>query len=270
LTDEESAEATIGRQFLTRGVPEMRFTICRLLTILLVVLNCSVAMAQGTTIPKYLELARELVQNVKPENNLYYYKAGRYVHFPSDAPDSEYSVHTDCVGLVEALLQRGKNISVRFSIKKYPNRYSIIDWVDGVERGEMFDKVERIQDVKPGDLFMWKYLKNFDPVFHGHIVIIDTVPCLIKPQHAPIAANFLQWEVWIIDSSPYAASPDDTRYIQGEPLKKTTGAGRGRIYIYTDKSGVIKGRAYAFDNTRVFWHEDDFHMVMARPRIKED
>lgn len=241
--------------------------------------------------PKYLQLARELVKNLKPENNQYHTEtSNRYIRFPSDFLSSGYTVHTDCTGFVEAMLERGQGITPRFSTQAFRSRYSITDWVDGVERGEMFDKVANIKEVKPGDFFLWKYLPNSQAktgIYNGHILIIDTVPVRIEPQRKPLAPGMQQWEVWIMDSSPGPSSIDDTRYVAKNagssttnnnatlpentitsPPKKITGVGRGRMYLYTDEAGIVKGWANAYASARTYWHGDEIHLLMARPRIQ--
>ena len=89
-------------------------------------------------IPKHLQVARDIVKNIKPENN-YYTNDRRYVRFPGDLFTSEYHVHTNCTGLVESSMEKAYDISPKFSTRKFSSMYSIIDWVDGVDRGVMFD-----------------------------------------------------------------------------------------------------------------------------------
>ncbi|MBS1196515.1 MAG: hypothetical protein H6R18_300 [Proteobacteria bacterium] len=237
------------------------------------------------SVPKYLEVARELVQNIKPENNLYHYEtSARYIRFPS----SGYTVHTDCTGFIEAMLDRGNGISLRFSTRLLSDRYSIIDWVDGVERGEMFDQIKTVKDMKPGDLFMWKLMPKVKAstgtVFNGHVVMIDSEPVKVEPQRAPFAEGLVQWEVWVMDSYPGPLSHDDTRYVQGAnaaqadaaqlensgkpTLKKITGVGRGRMYIFTDEAGNLRAYSNAFSKSRLALQDKDSHMIIARPRIK--
>lgn len=73
-------------------------------------------------------LARKIVNNIKPENN-FYSNSDRYVHLPSDLPNSKYSVHTDYTGFVEAVLEKGNGISPWLPTRKFPDRFSIIDYV---------------------------------------------------------------------------------------------------------------------------------------------
>lgn len=230
-------------------------------------------------IPKHLQVARDIVKNVKPENN-YYTNDRRYVRFPGDLFTSEYHVHTNCTGLVESSMEKAYDISPKFSTRKFSSMYSIIDWVDGVDRGEMFDKITKVQDVQLGDFVLWKFIikpAGVDPAFNGHIVTIDSLPKKIEPQRKPVMEGTTQWELWVIDSNSSAISFDDTRYVaktsaanaEATKVAKKTGAGRGRIYLYTNEAGEIVGQSFGFASAKVNVQDVDRHIVMARVRYNE-
>jgi hypothetical protein len=241
----------------------------------------SLSFAQ-TDEPKYLQVAREVVENVKPENNQYSNNP-RYIRFPGDLFSSGYRVNTDCTGFIEASFERAGQPLPKFSTRMFRDKYSIVDWVDGVNRGESFTKLERIQDLKAGDLILWKYLPKYQQekptlVWNGHIVMVNAAPVKLEPKH-PKVPGLTQWSVQVLDSTPGAVSPDDTRYARGTSvaqadaaqsevpkLKAATGAGRGKYHVYTDSEGVIKGVSYGFAKSVVRMQDQDWHIVMARPK----
>jgi len=227
--------------------------------------------------PPHLSLARDVVANVKPEDNEYT-NSRRYLRTPLDLFSSSYTVHTDCTGFVEEVLHRSSGFAPKFSTRKFPDRYSIIDYVDGINRGESFSKLTRIQDLQPGDFIAWKYVAGTAASgINGHIAMVATTP-------TPTGANAQnlkeaqQWEVTVIDSSTGPASPDDTRYVQGtsadqassaltstsQARMKLTGVGSGRFFIYTNEAGEVVGMAYGFRRAKINMQHTDWEIVMAR------
>ena len=65
------------------------------------------AQSDSTDIPRHLKLARELVQNVKPENN-HYALGGEFISFPGDLLSNKHAVRADCSGFLLAILDRAK------------------------------------------------------------------------------------------------------------------------------------------------------------------
>lgn len=254
----------------------------RFIAAAVIALAGSFAFAQADE-PKYLQIAREIVENVKPEDNLYSYNP-RYIRFPGDLFSSGYTVSTDCTGFVEAVFERADHPAPKFSTQTLRNRYSIVDWVDGVNRGESFTKLERIQDLKPGDFILWKYLPKYQQakpsIYNGHIVMVDAAPVKMELKR-PRPPGLIQWAVRTIDSNPGTVSPDDTRYVQGvsappanaayealgaPKLKMVTGIGRGTYFLLTDAEGVIRGASLGFAKAKIHLQDDEWHITMARPK----
>ncbi len=240
----------------------------------------SISFAQ-TEVPKYLQVAREIVENVKPEDNLYS-NYPRYIRLPGDLFSSGYTVSTDCTGFVEAVFERADRPAPQFSTKMYRNTYGIADWIGGIERGEGFTQIMRIQDLRPGDFVLWQYLPKYketkQTIYNGHIVMVDAVPEKMEPKR-PRIPGLIQWAVKTIDSNNGTVSPDDTRYVQGvsapaanaayealgaPKLKMVTGIGRGTYFIYTNDDGVIQGVSLGFSKAKVHL-QDEWRSLMARP-----
>lgn len=240
---------------------------------------CGVWMASVSaeeSVPKHIQLGRDLVQNVKPENNEYS-NENRLVRFPGDTFSSGYTVHTDCTGFVEAMLKRAYGFSPAFSTKTLKGRFSIIDYVDGIERNESFTRITQVDDLRIGDVVAWKFLKKVTSKrVNGHILQVNGMP---KRLDTSRRAGLVQWEVPIIDSSSSPKSPDDTRMVSrsdsededatdegekaGKPEKRT-GAGAGRIYLYSDEGGNLVAMSFGFHNSKIFKHGESLYYVMGR------
>lgn len=245
-----------------------------ILVVVVILLTFSSAFCED--IPKHLELARDIVKNIVPERNIYS-NDHRHISLPTDLFSPAYRVNTDCLGLVEELVWRTSKTRWDFSTKKFSDRYSIIDFVNGVERGEGPKKIAHVQDLRPGDVVAWEYLVDMKVKYNGHIAFVDSVPEKVAKE--PKVDGLTQWEFWIIDSSTGPASPDDTRYVKGTTAAqadgaltsatngkiKQTGIGRGRIYLYTNAEGDIKAMSYAFKKSKPVLQDVERHFVMARP-----
>ena len=233
-------------------------------------------------VPKHLQIARDIVANVKPENNTYSNKP-RYIRFPGDLFTSEYTVRTDCTGFVEAVLYKAFDMRPKFSAhySTYYGGYSPVGWVDGIDKGETFDKIEHVQDMQPGDILIYKYIVKPDgpeyQYFEGHAMIVDAAPKRIEPQVMPKFEGTVQWEVRILDSSDGPMSFDDSRYVPTPGVtdikewksKQRNGAGRGKVYIFTDADGNIKAESGGFPKSRVWMQDKERRVVMARVRYNE-
>ena len=88
-------------------------------------LNCAIA---EDAIPKHLELARELVATVKPENNKYRFIGPEGVRWKGDLFTSENTVNTMCTGFVGAMLEKAKSPTVKeVESKTYWKKYVRMD-----------------------------------------------------------------------------------------------------------------------------------------------
>ncbi|TXG98326.1 MAG: hypothetical protein E6R08_04865 [Nevskiaceae bacterium] len=214
--------------------------------------------AESPQVPDHVLLARQVVENIKPENNSYS-NSNRYVRLPGDFLSAGYTVHTDCTGFVFDMLERN-GYRIRFSTRAFSDRYGIADTVDGIRRNETFDRLTLVQDLRAGDVVAWKYMEGANSRgLGGHIVMVNQAPVRVeKPTQQATDAGLTMWSVEVIDSSTGPASPDDTRYVQGtsaqdaanalntQKPQKLNGVGRGRFYLYADAAGALKAVGYGF------------------------
>lgn len=211
-----------------------------------------VAWAAEDAVPKYLELARELVATVKPENNKYEFNGPEGVRWKGDLFTSENSVRTACGPFVAAMFERAKDPTVDV-IKSHVNFYQrtkylrITDWYEASMKGWGLKKVETLNEVQPGDLFIFACFDKCGTSqgdVPGHITIVDEKPIKAAAKN-PVIEGTEQWELTVIDSADAAHDRNDTRFVpKGE--KKITGVGRGSYRIYTDVSGIPVGYTNGF------------------------
>ena len=201
----------------------------------------------SNAVPKYLELARELVATVTPENNKYEFKGPQGVRWKGDLFTSENSVKTACGGLVAAVFERAKDptidaikthIGTRYRTSAVPMK----DWYEASNKGWGLKKIPSLGDVRPGDLFIFSCLDKCETSqgdAKGHIAIVDIKPYKIAPRK-PLVGGADQWVVTVIDSADSAHDQNDTRHVpKGD--KKITGVGRGTYRVYSDADGSPVG-----------------------------
>ena len=239
-------------------------------------------MAQDTSVPKYLQLARDFVANTKPENNSYS-NSRVYTRMPGDLFASEYVVATDCDGFIEDMFRRTKaGVAEQVKTQKFKTRHSIFDWHPSIEKEDAFIRIKKVPDIQPGDVAAWLYLHMEGHTLAGHMLLIDSVPVKLAKPRKPVVEGLDQYEVTIIDTSQEAKSKDDTRYVSDAGLRDENeargkergsiaspnykGVGRGRIRFYADAVGDIKGIAFSFDKAK-FHGLDDWNIVVGRPRV---
>jgi hypothetical protein len=166
------------------------------------------AQANGEPVetPKHLALARELVANVKPENNRYSL-GEQSVSFPGDVFSSGYSFGADCSGFLLAIFDRSKySIQQKMSYQSSSSRKrrpTAEDFVFSIEQETGYKHIRRVTDIAPGDVLAHAMLRLEDQKqtnTTGHVFLIDSHPRAITPRN-PIVDGTDQFEISIIDSN---------------------------------------------------------------------
>jgi len=227
------------------------------------------ALAQDATpVPKHLEMARELLATVKPENNKYVIFGARGVRWKGDLFTSENSVNASCVGFVSDVLARAGSPSVKAveSNTYWKKSLRVNNYFEAVEKGYGLKQVPSIGDVVPGDLFIFscrdQCANSESSDIQGHITFVDVKPTQKKPT-PPLIEDTLQWLVTVIDSADAPHDLKDTRWRpQGEP--KATGVGRGTYRVYTSMDGVPVGYTNG-PNGQKFHDAKDRPITVGRP-----
>lgn len=234
--------------------------------ILLLLILAQGAVAQE--IPKHLELARELLATVKPENNRYVaINSTSGVRWKGDFLTSENVVYTACGGFVGAVLERAK-VKSYDEIRSRATRgeVRVASFIDGVHRGYGPKKVASLFDAEPGDIFLFECLKNDCKaqgyLAAGHVALIDAKPWQRRDKYSePLIEGTLQWVVVVIDSDEHPHDITDTRY--SPDGKHQTGVGRGKYRVYTDMNGVPVGYTNGF--SKKYFSKEDRFITISRP-----
>lgn len=214
-------------------------------------------------IPKHQVLAREFLANTKPENNSHALR-DRHTDMPSDGAGKTYVVHTDCIGFIEEVLRRSYGSVPQPLTKKFKTRWSIIDYVNSANQGAIFTKIDKVADLKPGDIVMWRYSDTNDKIpehANGHALLIDSVPEKVSGFLSK-SWSYTQYRVRIIDSSDYPKGSSDPR----NKSAGRTGVGGGTINLLADdKDGSIQGVDFDQAKSNPRYQGKDLVIVMARP-----
>lgn len=244
----------------------------RLLLSMLVAVATSSASAEEapvSSIPKHLQLARELVATVTPENNLYNIRPSKVpIRWKGDLFTSENAVSTHCVGLVDAVLDRADSPTPKAVKRNTSWQYAVRvnNYFEASKKGLGLTHIESLNDVRPGDLFMFS-CKDICTTLagdtaQGHITFINAAPRKAVKELPPVIAGTTQWFVEVIDSSDAPHGPTDTR-VMPKGTKFATGIGIGIYRIYTDESGVPVG--YAGERAKKFFPIEQRQIELSRP-----
>lgn len=218
------------------------------------------ANADPATVPKYLALARELVENTKSEDNRYDL-GSQFISFPGDLFSSKYAVRADCSGFLLAILARA-NYPTKSRMEYLPGaakrraRPAAEDFVYSIETEKGFKRIRDGRSIEPGDLLAHAMLNAEDKQqagTTGHVFLIDSYPKPIEPKD-PLVAGTQQFELAVIDSNKEYVGADDTRLV--DPSNKIKGLGRGTIRLYLDPQGELVGWARTFKSARKFFSYD--------------
>lgn len=215
------------------------------------------AAADSREIPRHLAVARDLIENIRPEDNRYRL-GGDFVSLPGDSPSSKHAMAADCSGFLLAIFERaGYRIRSQMPFlvstprRKRPRAE---DFVLSIEEEKGFTRVARVADMKPGDLLAHAMLDAADQRHAGttgHVFLIDGVPKKIWAWK-PVVGGTDQYEVAVIDSNGELVGEDDTRRAAGIDA----GLGRGTIRLYADAEGRLVGWARTFRTSSRFFSYD--------------
>ena len=210
----------------------------------------------SSDVPKHLVIARELVDNLKPEDN-HYSLGGTAVSFPGDIFSSGYAMKADCSGFLLAIFERAKYPTqgqMEFLVygpkRKRPTAE---DFVYSIEKEKGFTHILHVTDIKAGDLLAHAMLNVEDQRqtgTTGHVFLINSVPKSVAVRK-PVVEGTRQFEVSIIDSNEEYVGADDSRI--ADPANKITGLGKGTIRLYADSNGELVGWARTFLSTNRFF-----------------
>lgn len=197
----------------------------------------------GQEIPKHLADVRQLQQNTLPQNTSYRHR-DRIVLWAGLNGASVFECHTDCSGLINALLEHSYNISKEqlhmwIGGKRRPRAKNYFDTF--VEQ-KGFNRIQQINDLMPGDFIAMKYLPGSGDKGHdtGHILVVNSMPTevTLHPETNPLMRR---WTIEVIDCTR-GHGRTDSRFWDG---KYHPGIGKGNFSLFTDQQGNLVGYAWS-------------------------
>jgi hypothetical protein len=216
---------------------------------------------QNLFTPKHLCAARQLESGVSPSDT-------SYAHVNSDIQwqelNGKYVCHTDCSGLINAILQ----YSYGYSSLDYlywlgKERPKARHYFDAIYSQKKFKKIECINDLMPGDILAMRFLPQAQDAAHdsGHIMIVNEYPKLHEIS-IPLIENTKQWTVSVIDCTRQGHGTLDSRYRGYKQFKE--GIGNGPFRIYSDLNDQIIGYAWSPSRYALFYGSDQRPLVAGR------
>jgi hypothetical protein len=228
----------------------------RVLITLLSVVAILLLFSSDTTIPPHLALARKLQANVLSENNSYRHRPST-VEIEGLDGAAQYVCHTDCSGLVGELFHYAYGYTQKelHHWLRRPTGHSL-SFFEAVSHDRGFTRIQRIQDIRPGDILTYKLppgSKN-----HGHVMIVNEAPEEVdrSPSH------LLKWKVPIIDCTGKGHGTTDSRYL-GDGLYHS-GIGKGNFCLFSDQEGNIMGCAWSTSPNAKFYSIQNRPFVVGR------
>jgi len=229
--------------------------------ILFAILNVSAFQTERKT---PLEWAQLLVKNIKPENTDYLHKKGSVKWAGVDGADG-YESHTDCSGLLNALLERSYDLKTAdFEQWVEVRRPLAITYFDAIESKNRFVPIERISDVRPGDIIAIKYPPDADN--SGHVMIVSEKPQRRTKDTEPIVPETEQWEIAVIDSSESGHGKTDTRRRADGSFGQ--GVGKGIFRLYCDRQGRFTGYSWSKFLNSEYHDQNDRPLAIGRLHLR--
>lgn len=218
-----------------------------------------IALARGATAeePRHLADALKLLKKVDLSHTTYEHGDWKVVW------EGTCESHTDCSGLIDALLVHTYGYDKDAFHKWFGSRRpTATRYYDVIMEQKGFERIESVRDVKPGDVIVMKNLHKKDPKDStGHCMLVVEAP---KPEARKSADGREGWEVVIIDSSKSGHGPTDTRHAKGADGKDHDGLGTGVFRIYTDERGKPVGFSWSTVKASKFVGPDAEPLVVGR------
>jgi len=228
--------------------------------------------------PEHLKLARELVEQVKPDHNRYDAKPTRIVWPDEAAANSPVSNNSVCSSFSAALLRKAYRLDKSDLVKLFSEEWpEADDMYEGVQKSREFDTIDSVKNLKPGDFLLVNYLSN-KAIPTGHVMLVSGEPEKVERwSTADLPLNFaseasttefrvdqvFEWHVRVIDSSKSPHGKEDTRYRSVDGVDDD-GVGEGPIRLLCDDEGKILGYTWStFSNSRL-WLVEDRPILIAR------
>jgi hypothetical protein len=218
------------------------------------VVACAAPRAQDAA--GHVATAERLVRQVSLDDTGYEHGPGSVVW------EGRVSVRTDCSGLIDQLLMHDDGYTPD-DFKRWfgSRRPTAARYHDAMAEGRGFARVDRVADIRPGDLIAIKYLTRKDNT--GHIMLVAEAPRRLG-RLPPVVDGTEQWEVTVIDSSESGHGPTDTRHKRGADGRDHDGLGRGVFRLYALSDGSVEGFAWSTSKASRHVGPEDEHLLVGR------
>ena len=215
--------------------------------------------AHGAAGAAHLEWARKLIDGVAPETNVH---ASRptVVSWAGVDGASETRNRSVCSALVAHLLMRAYGYRAADFAPWLGGRFPrAAGFHDAIADGHGFDRVRRVEYIRPGDVLAIKYPPGTRPT--GHVLLAAARPAERRAT-APVVPGTAQYELSVIDSSHTGHGPADTRhYAKG---KYHSGVGQGVFRLYAAADGTIAGYSWSVTKASEFYAPSERDLVVGR------
>ncbi len=212
--------------------------------------------------PRHLVNVRLLQENTLPQDSSYRHHE-RIVRWKGEEGATKYECHTDCSGLIDALLKYTYGISAE-QLNAWlhtVHRPLARNYYEAFVSQNGFEKLVMIDAIKPGDFVAMKFLPWAGDKGHdtGHILVVDGVPVEMA-RYRFNGALSRRFAVPLIDCSS-GHGLTDTRYRNG---RYHPGIGKGTFSLFTDERGVITGYAWSAAQKSRYYGSDQRPLAVGR------
>jgi hypothetical protein len=205
---------------------------------------------------KLVSDAYSLLNAVKPEDTSYIHKN----NIISWGVGSKAVCHTDCSGLISALLLHSKFFSEEQLNKNLGSNSPLAKhYHDAIIHQRGFKEITKIDEVRPGDIIAIKYPPGSGN--SGHVMLIASLPMKRNPTE-PIVKNSIQYEIEIIDSSSSGHGASDSRRLDSGKYRE--GLGKGVYRIFADEKGIFIGHTWSVYPTSKYYEMTIRNLVIGR------
>lgn len=184
-------------------------------------------------LPLHVKMARDLVQHVIPENNLY--DTPTVLQWAGVDGQTVYKNTSVCSTLITKLTMRAYHFTnSNFTAWTGETSPEAEDYYEAAITNNGFKRVMNIANLRVGDLFIAKYLDP-EATVTGHVSMVNQLPRLIST-----TSTTRTYSMEVIDSSSsYHGSADTRNVIDPSTGETDTGIGIGTMRMITDTSGLL-------------------------------
>lgn len=216
----------------------------------------------ASDIPPHLRDVRQLQENVLQADNSYRH-SDSVVEWKGYNGASKYICHTDCSGLIDALLAHSYHFTKQNLLEWLGRAHAKSrDYFRVINDEKGFVHIHKVDEIQLGDFVAMKFLPWAEDAGHdtGHIMVINELPRKIGDRSIE-GVDLVEWAVEVIDASHHGHGKTDTRYHQG---RYWPGIGKGVAALFSNADGIVVGYTWTPNEASVFWGQGERPLVIGR------